>query len=221
MLTINELTEGENMSNEEKYVQLAGEGSINRTVEGLRARNFDSIVVENGQEAVDNLMKLIPKGASVMNGSSTTLQEIGFIDYLKSNEHGWNNLHEMIVAEKDPSKQSLLRKQSLASDYYLGSAHAVTEDGEILIASNTGSQLPNVAYGSQNVILVVGAQKIVKDLPAGFERLKDYVIALEDQRMQKVYGMGTAHNKTLLLHGEGTFGGRKILVIIVKQKLGF
>lgn len=209
------------MSNIEKYTQLASVETINRTVEALKARNFESIVVETVLEAVDNLKKLIPRGASIMNGSSTTLQEIGFIDYLKSGNHGWNNLHDAIIAEKDPAKQTLLRKQSLASDYYLGSVHGLTEDGQILIASNTGSQLPNIAYGSQNVIFVVGAQKIVKDLPAAFERLKNYVVGLEYQRMQKVYGMGTNHNKTLLLHGESAFTGRNILVIIVKEKLGF
>jgi hypothetical protein len=209
------------MENVQKYTELAADESINRVVEGLKTRNFNSIVVETGFQAVDNLKKLIPKGASIMNGSSTTLQEIGFIDYLKSNDHGWNNLHEAIVAEQDPTKQSLLRKQSLASDYYLGSVHALTEGGEILIASNTGSQLPNIAYGSQNVIFIVGAQKIVKDLPAGFERLANYVVGLEDQRMQKAYGMGTKHNKTLILHGESAFTGRKITLIIVKEKLGF
>lgn len=209
------------MENTEKYSQIPSDESIKRTVESLKARNFDSIVVQTASEAVDNLKKLIPKGASIMNGTSTTLEQIGFIEYLKSAEHGWNNLHEVIIAEKDPAKQALLRRQSLASDYYLGSAHALTEEGEILIASNTGSQLPNIAYGSQNVLLIVGAHKIVKDLPAAFDRLKNYVIGLEDKRMQKVYGMGTKHNKTLLLHGESTFTGRKITVIIVKEVLGF
>jgi hypothetical protein len=198
------------MENTEKYVTVASDESINRTVEGLRARSFDSIVVETGLEAVDNLKKLIPAGASVMNGTSTTLEQIGFIEYLASGQHDWNNLHTVIIAEKDPAKQSLLRKQALASDYYLGSAHAVTEDGEILIASNTGSQLPNIAYGSQNVVLVVGAHKIVKDLPEAFDRLNTRVIPLEDQRMQKAYGMGTKHNKSLILHGESAFNNRKI-----------
>lgn len=209
------------MESSEKFATVAADESINRTVEGLKARNFDSIVVGTGLEAVDNLKKLIPAGASIMNGTSTTLEQIGFIEYLKSGQHSWNNLHETIIAEKDPNKQALLRKQSLASDYYLGSAHAVTEGGEILIASNTGSQLPNVAYGSQNVILVVGAQKIVKDLPEAFERLNARVIPLEDQRMQKAYGSGTKHNKSLILHGESDFTGRKIKLIIVKEVLGF
>jgi hypothetical protein len=209
------------MDNDEKYTKLVSDEVLNRTVEGLKARNFDSIIVESASQAVDNLKMLIPAGASIMNGTSTTLEQIGFIEYLKTGQHGWNNLHEAIIAEKDPAKQSLLRRQSLASDYYLGSVHALTEDGEILIASNTGSQLPNIAYGSQNVLLVVGAQKIVKDLPAAFERLNNHVIGLEDQRMQKVYGTGTKHNKTLLLHGESEITGRKITVMIVKEKLGF
>jgi hypothetical protein len=209
------------MNERQKYASLATDEKINRTVEGLKSRNFEAILVNNGQEAVDNLKQLIPKGASVMNGSSMTLQEIGFIDYLKSDEHGWNNLHQAIVAEKDPAKQALLRKQAMSSDYYLGSVHALTERGEMVTASNTGSQLPNIAYGSENVILVVGAQKIVTDIPEAFERLENYVIGLEDQRMQKVFGMGTVHSKTLILHKERLNSGRKIRVIIVKESLGF
>jgi hypothetical protein len=81
-----------------------------------------------------------------MQGSSVTLEEIGLIDYLKSGKHQWSNLKDGIFAEREPAKQSLLRKQATMSDHYLGSVHALAETGEFVIASNTGSQLPNVVH---------------------------------------------------------------------------
>src|SRR5207253_2703769 len=123
---------------------------------------------------------------------------IGFIDYLKTGEHGWNNLHEAILAEKDPAKQAELRKYSVVSDFYLGSVHALSETGELLIASNTGSQLPHLVFTSSNLILVVGAQKIVPSIDAAFKRLTEIVIPLEDENMKSKYDVGTAQNKSLI-----------------------
>ena len=156
-----------------------------------------------------------------MNGASQTLEQIGYIEYLKSGTHGWNNLHAAIVAETDTAKQGKLRKEATLSDYYVGSVHALTETGEMLIASNTGSQLPNIAFSSQNLILVVGANKIVPDMNAGFARIKDHVVPLEDERMKGVYGYGTQWSKTLVLHQENPALGRTVRVIIVKESLGF
>ena len=203
------------------YTRLASEGSVEKTADGLKARGFIPIIVENAKEAFETIKKLIPEGASVMNGSSVTLEEIGFVDHLKAGGHGWHNLHEAVLKEDDKEKRAHLRKHSVVSDYYLGSVHAVTEEGELVIASNTGSQLPHLAYTSPNLILVVGAQKIVPNIAAAFERLKKHVIPLEDEHMKKLYGSGTEHNKTTILHGESSSTKRQATVILVKEKLGF
>lgn len=203
------------------YDTLASEAVLEKVKVGLAERNFEFLVVENRREALEKIKELIPQGASVMNGASVTLEEIGMIDYLKSDSHGWNNLHTPIVAEKDPAKQKILRGTALNSEYYLGSVHALTESGEMIIASNTGSQLPHLAFSSPNLVLVAGTQKIVSDLSEGFDRLEKYIMPLEDQHMKNMYGFGTMHNKTLILHGENPMLGRKITVILVKEKLGF
>ena len=156
-----------------------------------------------------------------MNGSSRTLDEIGFVQYLKDGKHDWHNLHEAILAEKDPAKQALLRKQSVLSDFYLGSAHAIAETGEIVIASNSGSQLPHLVFTSPNIILVVGAQKITPDFETAVARLKEYVYPLEDVRMKKVGMGGSFISKTLILNKEQSFMGRKFHVIFVNEILGF
>lgn len=200
---------------------LASQESINKTVKSLIANGFQAEVVENKSEALEKIKSLIPQNASVHNGSSTTLQEIGFIDYLKSDTHRWNNLHARILAEKDPEKQSKLRRESAFSDYYLGSVHALSETGEMVIASNTGSQLPHLVFTSPNIILVVGTQKITPTLENALQRLEEYVVPLEDKRLMSVYNAHTTHAKTLILYKENPMMGRKIKVILVKEKLGF
>jgi len=203
------------------YITLALPDSVQRTVEGLKARAFEPIVVENGAEALELVKTLIPKGASVMNGASVTLEQMGFVDYLKSGQHGWNNLHAGILAENDTEKRHHLRTQSSLSDYYLGSVHALSETGEMVIASNTGSQLPHLVYTSPNLILVVGTQKIVPTLEAAIERLHKHVVPLEDEHMKQLYGSGTTLNKTIILHGESQMMKRTVKVILVNEKLGF
>lgn len=200
---------------------LAPQESINRTVKSLIANGFQTEVVENKGEALEKIKSLIPPNASVHNGSSNTLKEIGFVDYLKSDTHGWNNLHARILAEKVPEKQYKLRRESAFSDYYLGSVHALSETGEMVIASNTGSQLPHLVFTSPNIILVVGTQKITPTLESALRRLEEYVVPLEDKRLMSVYNAHTTHAKTLILHKENPKMGRKIKVILVKEKLGF
>ncbi len=204
-----------------KYDTLAPRDSINKTIKALTKGGFLPESVTSGVEALSRIKELIPAGASVMNGTSRTLDEIGFVKYLKEESHGWSNLHETILAEKDSAKQMALRKQSVLSDFYLGSAHAIAETGEIVIASNSGSQLPHIAFTSPNIILVVGAQKIMPTLPDAFRRLNEYVVPLENERIKGLYGFDTMHAKSLILHKENPMLGRKVHILFVNEKLGF
>ncbi len=203
------------------YNKLATKESVEKTIEALKARNVEAMFVPSGGEALRKIKELIPKGASVMNGSSVTLEQIGFVDYLKSGAHDWNNLHEAILAEKDPVKQAVLRKQSVLSDYYLGSVHALAETGEFVIASNTGSQLPHIVFTSSNLIFVVSTKKIVPTFADTFKRLDEHVMPLENEHIMKKYGRGTQQNKVLVFKGESSMMGRKVTMILVNEDLGF
>ncbi len=121
----------------------------------------------------------------------------------------------------DPVKKAELRRQSALSDYYLGSVHAVTEGGELVFASNTGSQLPHIVFTSPNLILVVSTQKLVKDVPEAFKRIEEHIIPLEDVHMQQKYGSHTSWNKTVILNKENPMMGRKVHVLLVEEKVGF
>ncbi len=197
------------------------ESSLTRAETALTAHGFLVESVATKEAALARIKELIPAGASIMNGASRTLEQIGFIDHLKEGTHPWNNLHAAIVDETDVQKKTDLRKAGLLSDFYLGSAHAVTEDGQLVIASNTGSQLPHLAFTSPNVILVVSTKKLVHDLPAALTRIATQVIPLEDERMKGVYGYGTLWAKTLIMHAENPALGRKVRVLFVEEDLGF
>lgn len=203
------------------YEQLAPKEIVTKTAEALHANGIEPFVVGNGAAALAKIKAFIPKGASVMNGASRTLEQIGFVEYLKSGEHDWHNLHASILAEKDPAKQAALRKQATLSDYYLGSVHALAETGEFVIGSNTGSQLPHIVFTSPNLIFVVSTKKIVPTLAAALKRLEEHIFPLEDKNIMAKYNIHTMLAKIVIFKRENLMLGRKVRMILVNENLGF
>ena len=202
------------------YTTLPDRATIERVLVSLKARNIEGLYAGNKSEALATLKSLIPAGAEVMTGLSKTLEEIGFAELLKSGQHHWKNLKDALLAEKDPAKQLLLRKQSALAQYYIGSVHAIAEDGQVLIASGSGSQLPAYAYSSDNVIWVAGAHKIVRNVEEGLNRIKEHSLPLEVERMKAAGYAGSIIGKILLFSFEG-MPNRKIHLILVNEVLGF
>jgi acyl-CoA hydrolase len=112
-----------------------------------------------------------------------------------------------------------MRRMGASPDYAIGSVHAVTEQGEVFVASASGSQLAAYVFGAGSVIWVVGSQKIVPDREAAFKRIYEYSFPREDERAREAYGIGSGVNKVLIVNREFTPG--RITVILVKQELGF
>jgi hypothetical protein len=115
---------------------------------------------------------------------------------------------------------SALRKRDVLLGYFLGSVHAVTQQGQTLTASGTGSQLPSYPYTSANVMWVVGTHKIVPDLEAGLKRIQKYAFPLEEARLKAAGLRGTALSKILIINTEISQLG-KIKMILVGEQLGF
>jgi len=203
------------------YSKTADATTIEKTIAALKGHNFQAELVATKQAALARIKDLIPAGANVMSGSSTTLNEIGFTEYMKSGTHGWKNLKEEIVEEKNPAKQAVLRKQAVLADYFLGSVHAVTEAGETVTASASGSQLPSYAFTSPNLIWVVGTQKIVPNLDEAMKRIREYTFPLEDARMKSTGAPGSLLAKMLIQLTEPGMMKRNIHLIFINEKLGF
>jgi hypothetical protein len=120
----------------------------------------------------------------------------------------------------DPKTQNReMQKMGATPEYMIGSVHAVTEAGRVIIASKTGSQLAGYAAAAEHVIWVVGTQKIVPTLEDGLRRLEEYTLPLEDARSLKVYGVNSSINKLLIVNREYKPG--RTTMILVKENLGF
>ena len=204
------------------YAALPTPESIQQTIESVKARGINAELVDTKEDALARIRALIPEGAVVMTGGSVTLQQIRFEALLISGEHSWRNFKADLLAEKDPAKQSAMRRQGTLAEYYLGSVNALAETGELVFASGTGSQLPAYAYSSRNVVWVVGAQKITPTLDAALGRVREYVLPLEGQR-QKSLGnkAGSFIGRILILEREPSFLRRNLGLILVNQVLGF
>lgn len=204
-----------------KYNKIPLQDIIDKTISAVEKNGVNVEFVNTKEEALKKLSDMIPEGSEIMTGGSTTLDEIGFTDILKNKNHKWKNLKDEILAEKDSVKQGELRKKSVTSEYFIGSVHAVTEEGETITASNTGSQLPAYAFSSENVIWIVGTQKIVPNIKEGLKRIREYVFPLEDKRMKNAGYPGSSIGKILIFENENKILNRKITLIFVNEKLGF
>ncbi|HEX2992641.1 MAG TPA: lactate utilization protein [Anaerolineales bacterium] len=204
------------------YATLPALEVIRQTVEAVQARGINAEFVETREEALARLQALIPPGCVVMTGSSVTLQQIGFEEILISGDHPWRNFKADLLAEKDPAKQSAMRRQGTLAEYYLGSVNALAETGELVFASGSGSQLPAYAYSSRNVIWVAGTQKITPTLEDALRRVREYVLPLEDQRQKSLGNQaGSRINRILIIEGEPAYLRRNLNLILVNQVLGF
>ncbi len=201
-----------------EFARLATDEQIERTAKALEARNIKTLIAENGEEAKRMFFDLVPEGAEVFLGASVTLETLGIKDEI-DNSGKFNALRPKMFAMDRATQGREIRKLGGAPDYAAGSVHAVTEDGRVLIASNTGSQLGPYASGAGKVIWVVGAQKLVMDLDEGMKRLEEYTVPLEEVHMQQLYNMHTNLSKLLIVNKE--VRPDRITMIIVKEELGF
>src|SRR5215207_108045 len=204
------------------YDSLPAPNHVQRTLESVNARGIDAELVETKEAALERVQTIIPPGAVVMTGASVTLQQIGFEALLISGDHPWRNFKADLLAEKDPVKQSALRRQGTLAEFYLGSVNALAETGELVFASGSGSQLPAYAYTSRNVIWVAGVQKITPTLEDALRRVREYVLPLEDQRQRSLGNQAGSHiNRILIIESEPAYLRRNLTLLLVNEPLGF
>lgn len=200
-----------------RFAELATAEQLNRAADALRSHGFDVRIADSAVEAGDIALSLIPEGAEVHSGASETLAQIGLVDAIEASGR-FDAVKPRIRSMDRATEAREIRKLGAAPDVFINSAAAVTEDGKILWASGSGSQLAPIANGAGRVILIVGAQKVVTDLATAFDRIEHYAQPLEDVRMQETYGMRSRVNKLLIVQGERP--GRTT-VILMREPAGF
>jgi YkgG family uncharacterized protein len=195
----------------------ADRSRLERTVTALVGRGFKAQVADSGAHARQLVLDAIPEGAEVHGALSETMRVLGITAEIDESGH-YDSVRAKLNALDRETQSRERRKLGATPDYIVGSAHAITDDGEIVIGSGSGSQLGAYAYAAANVILVVGHQKLVRDLDEGLRRVREYSLPREFARMQEQGYPGSLLAKTLIIHAEP--GGR-INVILVPESLGF
>lgn len=202
------------------YKQVPSDSVINKTIGALSARGFAAKLVATKAEAKRAVLSLIAKGSEVMTMTSKTLDEVGLAETINGESSEYVSLKNKLMSMDRSTQSREMQEIGAAPAVAIGSVHGITEDGQIIIASATGSQLPAYAYGAEKVIWVVGAQKISKNLDDAMKRLNEYVLPLESERARIAYGVeGSNISKLLIMNNE--FTPNRIHVILVKEELGF
>jgi hypothetical protein len=198
----------------------ASDATIERTATALREKGYAVHVVEDGEAARRTILDLLPEGAEVGQGASTTLDVIGVSHELEeSGRYDAVRKHTRSMDRSTPEGLRQMRKLGVGPDWYVNSAHAVTEDGTIVVVSNTGSQLAPLAFGAGEVILAIGSQKLVPDLDTAMRRIESHTLPLEHVRMQGLYGVNSEIKKVLIIHKE--FRPGRFTVVLIKEPVGF
>jgi acyl-CoA hydrolase len=201
----------------DRFTTLPDEHTLEATVTALEEHGFSVEVVDDLAAAREAVLARIPHGSSVMTNTSATLTEAGIADAI--NDGGpYDSARNKMFALDFATQAQQMKAIGGQPDYALGSVHAVTRDGTLVIASASGSQLASYAWGAANVIFVVGTQKLVPTLEAARERIYQHSLVLEDARAIAAYGQHSQVGKILEIHQE--LPGR-IHIVLIRQPVGF
>ncbi|MFY9667904.1 MAG: LUD domain-containing protein [Trebonia sp.] len=202
----------------DRFTSLPDEHVLAATVVALEEHGFSVEVVDDLDAARAAVLARVPDGSSVMTNTSVTLAETGIADAINDGGGRWESARNKMFALDFATQAQEMKAIGGQPDYALGSVHAVTRDGTLVIASASGSQLASYAWGAASVIFVVGAQKLVPTLEAAHQRIYQHSLKLEDARATAAYGQHSAVGKILEIHQE--LPGR-VHIVLIRQQVGF
>ena len=204
---------------------------VTRLRDGLKGRGIDFIYCADGAAARDYLLSRIPSGATVMNGGSTTLEQIGFLAALADGPYRW--LRPGVKEISDAEERTRVRRHNSIADYFVGGINAITASGEIVNADGSGNRVAAYAFGAGKLFLVAGINKIVPDLGAALDRLRNKAAVEEARHMgantpcaatgqcdnDACRGPDRQCGKLLIIENEKLPG--RICVVIIGAALGY
>ena len=205
------------LQSQEDFATPASEETVQRVARRMRERNIEVMVVDDGDQARTVVLERLPEGAEVHSGKSKTLQDAGIFAAIHDLSR-YDALRPRMLKMDRKTQAREIRKLIAGPDFMLGSANAVTEDGVLVVASASSSQLGPIASTAGKVILVVGSQKIVADLETALRRVRSYVLPWEDSQVRKVMNIGSFVGKVLLVEREWVDG--RMTVVLVRQPIG-
>ena len=191
---------------------------MERVAAALTAHNFAVEILDDAAAARTRIKDLIPEGATVFTGASETLRLSGIDEDINSSGR-YESVKARSVTMDRATQLAEIWRMLACPDVIVGSVHAVTEDGSLVAASASGSQLPGYAGAAARVIWVVGAQKVVPDLSTALRRIENHCLPLENERAMKAYGQPSALNRILILNAEPHPG--RGTVLLLREAIGF
>jgi hypothetical protein len=201
-----------------EFAQLQSLDHLASVAAALESNGIQAFVVPSGAEARSLVASLIPRGSEVFNNTSRTLEAIGVADDIERSGR-YEPLRVRLFQMDREMQAREMRILAAAPEYVVGSVHAVTDMGSLLVASASGSQLGPIVSGAERVIFVIGGQKIVPDLDAGIRRLYEYSLPLEDRRAREAYGVSSGVNNILVINR--VVAPDRVTAILVHEVLGF
>jgi len=162
---------------------------LQQVAETLSKRNFEVIVVANREEAVKTALGLIPEGATVGLGGSTTVQEIGLLDALREGGYNLCDQYEEGISKEENYRR---RKRGAAADVYVTGTNAIAKEGALVNIDGMGNRVAALTFGPEKVIAVVGRNKICDDIHKALNRVQNYVAPKNAKR----FGVDTPCAKT-------------------------
>lgn len=201
-----------------EFAELASDERIDDAAAALERNGIGALVVGSGQEARVRVRELLMDGAEVFNNTSRTLESIGVAEDIERSGR-YQALRLRLYQMDREMQRREMRQLAAAPEYVVGSVHAVTDDGSLLIASASGGQLGPLVSGAAHVILVIGGQKIVADIETGLRRIREYCYPLEDERARRAYGVPSGVNNVLIINR--VLVPQRVTAMLVKERLGF
>ncbi len=209
---------GPSQEAEATFSRPAPREQVRAVAEALEGNGIACTVVDSAEQARKAVRFILPVGAEVYNNTSRTLEAIGIAEDIEQSGQ-YQPLRPRLYQMDRQMQGREMRQLSASPDWVVGSVHAVTEEGSLVIASASGSQLAPIASGAGHVIFVVGAQKIVPDFDTGLRRIYEYCFPLEDRRARQAYGVPSGVNNVLIINKVVVPG--RITTILVNEPLGF
>jgi len=168
------------MDNNLKWVN---EQKILRTIEALNKNNMNGYLVNTNEELIEKIKELVSENSTVSCGGSMSLFERGVIDHLRSGRYKFLDRYE-----EGLSKEEVINifKESFFADAYFASSNAVTEDGKLYNVDGTGNRVAAMLFGPEKVILIVGVNKIVKNIEEAVVRNREISAPANAKRLNKM-----------------------------------
>ena len=197
-----------------------------RVVKALESRNMDAYYAETKEEAVQKALEWIPEGSTINMGGASSVHECGLIDAIESGNY---NFCDRDKAATPKEKQEIARA-AFSCDWFLGSVNAMSEDGVFINIDGNANRVAAISYGPENVLMIVGMNKIVRSAEDAYARAKYVAAPINGQRFEGLpcAKTGVCSNckspksiccQTLITRFSHV--PNRIKVILVNEELGF